>query len=488
MAMSKRRKRNTHPDLKDQQIAELKRQLAQALATIQKLQQKVEELQSKVEELERVGKRQATPFARRHWVEHPKRPGRKAGKGKFAHRALPRLQQINETKVAKLHGCPQCGGKVREIHKHEQYVTDIPVVQVKTTRFLTYSGYCCRCQKRVRSHHPEQTSEATGAAGVLVGPRAKALATDLKHRLGVSYGKVSEVLNDAFGLRVSRSGWCQADQKLANAARPVYERLIELIRQCSVVHADETGWRIGTLSAWLWVFTNREITVYAIRANRSSDVVLDILGEKFKGVLASDDFLAYDDKRLVTWLKQRCLSHLLTDLKDMQESKTGRALQFARQMTALLRTAMQLKVEKASLDPFTFAQRAQALENQLDQLISLRRRLTDPDNVRFAKRLRKHRPHLLRFLYVDGLDATNNQAERMLRPAVITRKTNGCNRTQPGAEAHAILASLLVTCHQHSVPILNYLIQLQQFGEDSFLHSDPPSLPANRALPLAASP
>ena len=198
-----------------------------------------------------------------------------------------------------------------------------------------------------------------------------------QHRLGVSYGKVSEVLNDAFGLRVSRSGWCQADQKLATLARPIYERLIELIRQCSTVHADETGWRIGTLSAWLWVFNalrpsraNREITVYAIRANRSSDVVIDILGEKFKGVLASDDFLAYDDRRLVSWLKQRCLSHLLTDLKEMQEIKKGRALQFAQQMSALLRQALQLKVEKPTLDPFTFAKQTRDLENRLDRLIA----------------------------------------------------------------------------------------------------------------------
>jgi hypothetical protein len=130
---------------------------------------------------------------------------------------------------------------LKEIHKHEQYVTDIPVVEVKTTRFVTYSGYCRECHKRVRSWHPDQTSQATGAAGVLVGPRAKALAVDLKHRLGVSYGKVSEVLQDAFGLQVSRSGWCQADHKLAETARAVYDELVEVIRQCSVVHADETG-------------------------------------------------------------------------------------------------------------------------------------------------------------------------------------------------------------------------------------------------------
>ena len=98
------------------------------------------------------------------------------------------------------------------------------------------------------------------------------------------------------------------------------------------------------------------------------------------------------------------------------------------------------------------------------------RRLKDGDNARFARRLRKHRSHVLRFLYVEELDATNNLAERRLRPAVITRKTNGCNRTKPGAETHAILSSVLVTCRQHSIPILDYLVELQRFG------GKPPSL------------
>jgi len=484
--MRKRRKRTTQPDWKDQRITELEEELSQALATIQKrqkLEQEVERLRGRVEELERAGKRQATPFARRHWVERPRRPGRKAGKGKFAHRELPKVHQIRETKVAKLHGCPDCGGKLCEIHKQEQYVTDIPVVEVQTTCFVTYSGYCRECCKRVRSQHPEQTSQATGAAGVMVGPRAKALAADLKHRLGVSYGKVSEVLNDTFGLQVSRSGWCQADQKLASTARPVYEELLEVIRQCSVVHADETGWRIGTLAAWLWVFTNQDVSVYAIRDNRSSDVVVDVLGEKFQGILASDCYLAYDEKRLAAWLKQKCVAHLLNELKEMKENKSGRALHFARQVTVILREAIALKALKAKLDPFTFFQHAQSLEARLDVLIAPQRRLSDRDNARFAKRLRKHRPHLLRFLYVDELDATNNLAERMLRPAVITRKTNGCNRTRTGAEVHAILSSVLVTCRQHSIPILDYLVQLQQYrGSPSPLV---PPIPLQLHLPAS---
>jgi hypothetical protein len=156
----------------------------------------------------------------------------------------------------------------------------------------------------------------------------------------------------------------------------------------------------------------------------------------------------------------------------MEESKTGRAVRFAQQLTTLLRAALALKAEKACLDPSAFIQRAQALETQLDTLISKQRNLKDRDNLRFARRLRKHRPHLLRFLYVDGLDATNNHAERQIRPAVIIRKTNGCNRAKEGAETHEVLASVLVTCHQHSVPILDYMVSLQRFGET------PPSLVA----------
>jgi transposase len=476
--MSHKRKENPQPSAKDQRIAELELELVRERANNQilqvnnvRLQKLLERLQAQVEELQRAGKRQAAPFARRKRVEHPKKPGRKAGQGKFSRREKPVPEQVKETKVAELHGCPQCGGsKLRNIHAHEQYMADIPVIVPIITRYVTYSGYCVDCHKRVRSRHPEQISQASGAAGVLIGPRAKALAADLKHRLGGSYGKVSETLNDAFGMQVCRSGWCQADQRLAKTALPVYQELLEVIQRSLVVHADETGWRIGILSAWLWVFTNQEVTVYAIRDNRSSDVVVEILGEKFNGILVSDCFVAYDDKRLMAWLKQKCFSHLLKDLNEMEESKTGRATHFARDGTTLLRAALALKKEKPNLDPASFAQRAQALETQLDALISRQSNLKDRDNIRFAKRLRKHRPHLLRFLYVDGLDATNNLAERQLRPGVIIRKTNGCNRTKGGAEAHSILTSVLVTCHQHSVPILDYMVSLQRFGET------PPSL------------
>lgn len=447
---------------RDSTITALESQLQQRDQAIATLQEQVHQLQGQLASAKRAGKRQATPFARKKRVAEPKRPGRKQGKGRFSYRRKPAPEEVDETKETPLECCPDCGGPLTDRQEHEQYVVDIPPVEPVITRYVTHSGYCSHCRRRVRSRHPEQTSEATGAAGVVVGPRAKALAADMKHRLGVSYGKVCELLNDAFGLRVTRSGWYQADRRVAEQARPVYEELVEVLRESAVVHADETGWRVGTLSAWLWVFTNRETTVYTIRRGRGHEVVLEILGREFKGVLVSDCFLAYDAQALNNWLKQKCVGHLLRNLSEIEASKSRGAVRFARNVAALLREAIQLKAEKADLSAEVFTERAAALEEQLDALIHERRRFTDPDNARFAKRLRKHRPHLLRFLYVDGLEATNNQAERMLRPAVITRKTTGCNRTAGGAEAHAILASVLATCRQRAIPLLDFLVKLQR--------------------------
>ena len=453
------------PDARDQRIAELEAQLAAALVRQAQLQVRVQELEQQVAALHRGSKRQATPFARQKRKAAPKKPGRKAGQGAFKQRPKPAPEAAKETKEAPLADCPECGGALVDRKTHEQFEVDIPPVTPVITRFVTHSGYCAHCQRRVRSQHPAQISSAVGAAGVVVGPRAKALAADMKHRLGLSYAKVSELINDAFALQVTPSAWWQADQRLAEQARPVYEQLLALLRASAVVHGDETGWRIGTLAAWLWVFTNHAVTVYAIKASRGHDVVVEILGQAFAGVLVSDCFTAYDHHELDDWLKQKCVAHLLKNLRDIEAQKTRGAVRFARHVTALLRAALALQAEKATLDPATFAQRAADLEQRLDRLIAEQRRFTDPDNKRFAKRLRKHRPHLLRFLYVDGLDATNNQAERMLRPAVITRKTAGCNRTDPGAEAHAILSSVLVTCRQRAIPILDYLVKLQRYGE-----------------------
>src|SRR5215218_11516873 len=101
---------------------------------------------------------------------------------------------------------------------------------------------------------------------------------------------------------------------------------------------------------------------------------------------------------------------------------------------------------------------ASRIHAELDRLLAVTH--TDPDNARLAKRLRKQRDHLLRFLDHDAVEATNNLAEREVRPAVIARKLSAGNRTEAGAETHAVLASVLRTCRRQGKDILRSLAEL----------------------------
>lgn len=434
----------------------------------ERLQAEVEVLRAQVTALEaemRRSRRQAAPFSRGEPKTDPKPPGRRKGQGEFRHRTPPVEEESTEslrTLHAPLPGCPDCGGALLERTSHAHWQVDLPEGIPAWTRFLTESGTCVACGTRVRSRHPAQISTATGAAGVSVGPRAKALAADLKHRLGVPYAKISDLFRTGFGLEVTPSALCQADARLADKAEPLYRELKAAVREALAVHVDETGWRIGGLSAWLWVFTGERITVYTIEPGRGHGVVLGVLGREFRGVLTADCFTAYDHHALADWIQQKCFAHLLKDLARLEREKTGGAVRFPRAVAALFRDALRLKDELPTLDTEVFRRRWERIKIELDRLIAQARRLTDPENARFAKRLRKQREHLFTFLEYDGVDATNNAAERALRPAVITRKTGGCNKTAAGARTHAVLASVLVTLQQQGRGTLDYLCSVLQ--------------------------
>lgn len=234
----------------------------------------------------------------------------------------------------------------------------------------------------------------------------------------------------------------------------------------------------GALGAWLWVFTSQRITVYTIEESRSHEVVVEILGRRFEGVLVCDCFTAYDAEALSEWLQQKCFAHFLRELAKLAREKTRGAVRFPRALLAVLREALRLKEEKPHWSEAELQSRVQALKERLDALIAEGRRFSDPDNARMAGRLRKQRRHLFTFLEVDGVEATNNRAERALRPAVIVRKTGGCNRQRNGAKTHAILASLLVTARQQGGDPLEALSRVLTGQGKLPLERSPPAVAA----------
>jgi transposase len=332
------------------------------------------------------------------------------------------------------------------VPSHEQVVTDLPPIQPVSKKYVTHSGWCRRCGRRVRSRHAEQTSDAAGAAGNQIGGNAMALAAEMKHRLGVSCRKITDLFGHHFGLSVCAGALVRAGQRLARFAEGTHRALITIVQASPVVYADETGWRINARPAWWWVFTHDPVTVYLIREDRSQAVIREVLGPHFRGVLSSDGCASYDPIEVD---RQKCNGHILKDLSAIEALKTPAAGRFSRETTSVLRDAIALKrrSDGGELSKHGLASARGRLEARMDRI--LHRKYRDPDNRRLANRLIKHREHLFTFLYQKGVEPTNNHAERALRPAVIARKLSAGNRSPTGAETHGIIASLARTARQN---------------------------------------
>ena len=422
----------------------LKEQLESAQASTQQLAERLEQLQT-------AAHRQAAPFRRpdNQRNAHPARPGRKA-----AHPASfrPKPQHIDQRVHLPLQACPHCGGAVDQKSSLVQYIEEIPVVRPHVTELVTEQGWCAHCQREVYSTHPLQTGRAGGAAAVQLGPRALALACDLNKAKGLSMRKTVAILGEHFGLKLSAGGLALLVQRVGRKVQPQYELLALELRHSAVVHADETSWWVGGPGWWLWVFATTKLTVYVVIKSRAAAVALAVLGEAFAGVLVSDCLAIYDD---LNALQHKCYSHHLKAVSEALE--THPQADYLCQIQALLRTAILLKAFQSPVPEQRFDRCVTTLKERAHALLDAPRAHVAEEKVRM--RLWKQRDHLFTFLERPEVPATNNLAERQLRPAVIARKISCGNKTQKGALAWAILASLAATCRQAGRSFIEFTAQ-----------------------------
>lgn len=413
------------------------------------LKDRVLALEEQVLEAQREAKRQAAPFRRRDRIPESqhKKPGQKKGHPP-AWRPKPEADQVVDVPLTD-GCCPDCGGELTDLRTHEHFVTDIPPVQPTTTRFVTHSGHCIRCRRRRASRHRDLPTEATGAAGSVLGHSVVSLAAQMRIQMGVSLRKLAGFLSMWLNLPVTHGGLLGCLERASTALAPTTKAIQLSLRGSEKVCADETGWRVKCESAWAWVFTNDTHTLFVIKTSRAHAVALTVLGADFAGFLQTDCYAAYNALPYDASRKPKCAAHFLKDLRELEGLQTGMAARFPRQMKALLQDSIALKAAKPILDPAAFDERCLAMERDLDRLLSSR--ISDPKNLKLAKRFRKHKVGVLTFLRHDAVDPTNNQAERQLRPLVIQRKLSGGSRSQRGADVLATLASVFATACQQAL-------------------------------------
>ena len=208
-------------------IRQLMKLVAGLRRQVDRLEQENKDLRDKLDDAKRAGKRQAGPHSKGAPKVEPKTPGQKPGHV-AVNRAVP--EKVDRSVRAQLPTHCECGGCIIQDDEKAQYQIDIPrPIPVTVTRFDVAIGHCDICAKRHQGRHPEQTSDALGAAGVQIGPNTLGLASELKHRHGLSYGGFATLLKSlTSGLRFARSAQEAdtsrgADEVAANAIDPQKE-------------------------------------------------------------------------------------------------------------------------------------------------------------------------------------------------------------------------------------------------------------------------
>ena len=424
----------------------------------ERLQAEIERLRKQLEEALRSLKRQAAPFSKGKPKSDPKRPGRKGG-ADYGHRAFRAVPDRVDEKIAVPlpKRCPDCGGQVIHDSTQPQFQEDI-VRQTIVRRFDIEIGHCVGCRGHVQGRHPLQTSDALGAARVQVGPQALTLAAHLTKQMGISHERAAQVLEWGYGLEVGRSALCRAMTRLGKKAEPTYQELQTVVRHSLINQLDETGWRVAAHLEWLWVCVSAEVTIYAILPGRGFAQAASILGEDYAGFLNHDGWQPY--YRFVDAFHQTCLSHLIRRCKDMIETASAWAARFPQAVMQTLLEGLTLRdrYQREEISWHGLQGATGLLAAHMERLLA--KTFRDPANRRLAKHLRHEQPWLFTFLHCPGIEATNNAAERALRPAVVARKTWGGNRTENGAKTQQILISILTTCRQQGKDSFDRITEL----------------------------
>lgn len=230
------------------------------------------------------------------------------------------------------------------------------------------------------------------------------------------------------------------------AVGATYEALRASVRKQAVVHTDDTGWRVGGDTAFLMAFVNASLAVYQVRPQHRNEEVRELVPGDFPGVLVCDRGRSYEAEQLQNIAQQKCLAHLIRNAAKLEREKTGRAAQFSRGLKELLQKALALPARQQELKPAAYRRHVREIKQELTTHLR-DRRLSDRDNQRLLKGVgtQNDRGHLLRFLEQQDVEATNNRAERDLRPAVIARKVSHCSKNERGARAFEAFTSVLQT-------------------------------------------
>ena len=395
-------------------------------------------------------------------------------------RTLVPVDEVDEVVVIKPAQCTHCqaplSGDDPTPWRHQ--VIEIPPIKPVVTEYQWHQLVCATCGEVTRASWPESVPSGT------YGPRVQATVALCTGSYRLSKRTTQQVMEEVFGVPMSVGTISPLEQATTAAVATPVEEARTYVHEQEVAHLDETSWRQGGKRAWLWVAVTSLVTVFLVRLSRGGQVARALLGETFSGILVTDRYSGYNWYP-VRW-RQLCWAHLLRDFEAMRD-RGGASAELGE---ALLAQAHQMftwwhRVREGTLQRSTFRSYMSPLRREVERLLEAGSRGGVPKTAGTCQDILQRREALWTFVQVDGVEPTNNTAERSIRPGVLWRKGSFGTQSEEGSRFVESMMTVVSTLKQQQRNVLEYLTE----ACDAALRGDaPPSLlPANAQKSQAAA-
>jgi transposase len=362
-------------------------------------------------------------------------------------------EQVTHFMEHTLDVCPCCGGPLDRNGHFAKVVQQVDVQKppLVIEQHTSPEYWCVHCAKSYKAPMPAHIEK-----GGLVGVEVTALIAFMKGVCHASYSTTRTFLRDVVGVTISRSELNKIIGKVSAALEKPYEELLQLLPDEPTLNVDETGHKDKGDLWWTWCFRAELYTLYHIDPHRSADVLMDILGKEFKGILGCDYFSAYRRyMRECSVRLQFCLAHLIRDIKFLTTLPDARDRCYGESLRAAVKDLFGVIHQREQLGEGEFQVRLEAARDRMLCIGILGPPTQHGQNM--AKRFRDHGDAYFTFVTTPGVQPTNNLAEQAIRFVVIDRHITQGTRSEGGRQWSERIWTVIATCATQGKSVYAFL-------------------------------
>jgi transposase len=353
-----------------------------------------------------------------------------------------------------LSACPDCGGPLRRSPHFARVVQQVDFLQPPLTveQHTCPEYFCGHCANSYKAELPSHVE-----AGGLVGPNLTTLVAYLKGACHASYSTIRKFLRDVVGVTISRGQLAKVIAKVSEALAQPYDELLGRLPDEAVLNVDETGHKDRGDLLWTWCFKAELYTLFKIEPTRSADVLIEVLGREFDGVIGCDCFSAYRRyMRECDVRVQFCLAHFIREVKFLCTLTDAATRRYGEQLRESLRRLFGLIHRREEFSAGEFRRRLDDARKDVLFWADYRVPPSQPAQ-RLAARMQKYGASYFTFVTEPGIEPTNNTAEQAIRFVVIDRHITQGTRGAKGQRFGERMWTVMATCGQQGQSVWEYL-------------------------------